>query len=100
MGLDCVQHLRHLKAREQDQGGSRHHGQVLTGAQTIHMKKWDDPQEDFPALLEIRDPGSALHRIGDHVAMGQHDAFWCSRRAAGVLQQREIIRGRSGQRVR
>ena len=36
------------------------------------------------------DPGVALHRIGDQIAMRQHRAFRLAGRAAGILQQRDV----------
>ena len=47
------------------------------------------------AITEIRHhPGFALHHVRRHVAMEQHRAFGDAGRAAGILQEREIVRRR------
>ena len=45
------------------------------------------------------DPGRALQRVGDQVAMRQHRALGDAGRAAGILQQRHRVRSRLGIRV-
>ena len=40
--------------------------------------------------------GEVLHRVGDDVGLCQHHPLWRPGRAAGVLQQRQLVRGALG----
>ena len=59
--------------------------------QPVDVEERRDTERDMARTGRQLIPRPALQRIGQQVAVGQHGALGDARRAAGVLQERDII---------
>jgi hypothetical protein len=81
------------RLRDHDDLGAGVDPEQQAGRHSVDVKERDRPQEDFLTPLGLVEPRRHLERVGDQVRVGQHRGFGRARRAAGVLEQRDVRPG-------
>ena len=77
---------------EDDQLGADVDGQAHRHRHAVDMEEGDRAHHPFFAFLQRAHPVLHLDRVDHQVVMGQHGGFGHAGRAAGVLEQRRVIR--------
>ena len=89
-----------LELRLEDHRGGGLDREAHHDREPVHMEEGHDREHPVLAVPQVREPGTALQRVRDERAVRQHRALRDSRRAAGVLEHREVVRPGAGVEAR
>ena len=88
---DVLQNALELELRLEEHRARRLDGLTHHHREAIHVEERHDRHPDAVAVLNVDVPRAALQRVRDERAVRQHRALAHAGRAAGVLEQRDVV---------
>ena len=89
--VDRLEHQVQVEAREQHQGAAEQDRVRHRDGQTVSVEQREHREGDLLAGVRLGVPEPVHVGVGDQVAVAEHRALGQASRAAGVLQQREVL---------
>ena len=91
MALNVLQEVLEVELGLEDHGRRGLDREAHHHSEPVNVEERHDRHRGAFAVAEVREPGPALERVRDERAMREHRALRDPGRAAGVLEQREVV---------